>query len=160
MTTLGAAARAWFAALERPTRRDHRACVALARTLGAIPVADVTPADVARVANSANERGLRWTIVTCAEAIGVAGVRPPQKPPKPSAPPEDGARLAPEGLTLAEVADRLGLSRERVRQLEERALRKLRAALEADGLEVADVLAEPAGPRGPGGALLDLFRSG
>lgn len=39
------------------------------------------------------------------------------------------------GLTLQECADRLGVSRERVRQIEVRALRKLRALIEANEMQ-------------------------
>lgn len=44
-----------------------------------------------------------------------------------------------DGTPLAEIADELGLSRERVRQIEASALAKLRVALEAEGLTADDV---------------------
>ena len=66
--------------------------------------------------------------------------------------------------TLQEVADELGVSRERVRQIEERALAKLRLGLERAGVDAADVVewlsrarpgdmaGEPGGYDGPGGS--------
>lgn len=39
--------------------------------------------------------------------------------------------------SLRETAEYLGISRERVRQLERSAFRKIRAALERDGIDVA-----------------------
>jgi len=56
--------------------------------------------------------------------------------------------------TLAEVADALGLSRQRVQQVEKVALRKLRRALEARGLTLEDFIADvtrPSGRRRPRG---------
>jgi len=38
--------------------------------------------------------------------------------------------------TLAEIGDRLGLSRERIRQIEEKAIRKLRARKKTQGLSL------------------------
>lgn len=53
-------------------------------------------------------------------------------------------------MTLAEVGECLGVSRERVRQVEESALRKLAATLEADGAaaEAIDLLRAWAAERG------------
>jgi RNA polymerase nonessential primary-like sigma factor len=44
------------------------------------------------------------------------------------------------GMTLEEVADILGVTRERVRQIEVEALTKLRAELHKRGLELKDIL--------------------
>lgn len=44
------------------------------------------------------------------------------------------------GMTLEDTADRLGVSRERARQLEFQALRKLRRACEKAGISVDDVV--------------------
>lgn len=55
-------------------------------------------------------------------------------------------RSLPQGLyeyTLGEVAEELGLSRERVRQIEQRALEKLQKVLEARGYSSDDVGTEP-----------------
>lgn len=46
--------------------------------------------------------------------------------------------MYPKGQTLAMVGEMLSLSRERVRQIEERALRKLRANVAALGLEAPE----------------------
>lgn len=55
-------------------------------------------------------------------------------------PQDSGAPLVRDhAMGLAEIADVLGVSRERVRQIEEEALAKLRAALEAEGLTAHDV---------------------
>jgi len=45
-------------------------------------------------------------------------------------------------MTLQEIADILGTSRERVRQIEQRALGKLRRKLNAMGYKVEDVLGD------------------
>jgi RNA polymerase sigma-32 factor len=46
-------------------------------------------------------------------------------------------RLREEGATLEELGDSLGISKERVRQIEHRALEKLRAALLRDHPDTA-----------------------
>lgn len=56
------------------------------------------------------------------------------RPPDPRAPP------AAIGMTLEEIAMALGVSRERVRQIEERALRRCRQWCERHGYELADLL--------------------
>lgn len=48
--------------------------------------------------------------------------------------------------TLEEVAQELGVSRERVRQIESEALGKLRIAMEAKGLAPTELDKEPSGP--------------
>lgn len=45
----------------------------------------------------------------------------------------------PDGLGLDQIGEHLGLSRERVRQVEARALEQLRHALEAEGLDADEV---------------------
>ena len=45
-------------------------------------------------------------------------------------------------MTLQEIADILGTSRERVRQIEQRALGKLRRKLNAMGYKAEDILGE------------------
>ena len=55
---------------------------------------------------------------------------------------EDALRFAMRPRTLQEIGGRLGLSRERVRQIEERALRKLRVrAAYMDEEDVAEIAA-------------------
>jgi len=53
----------------------------------------------------------------------------------------------PDGLTLEQIGEYLGLTRERVRQVQEMALAKVEAALTADGLDAADFLRWLARPR-------------
>lgn len=43
-------------------------------------------------------------------------------------------------LTLNEIADMLDLTRERVRQIEAKALLKLRKKMQLDGIKIADIL--------------------
>ena len=45
-------------------------------------------------------------------------------------------------MTLAEIADILGTSRERVRQIEQRALMKLRRRLRAQGIKPEDLFGD------------------
>jgi hypothetical protein len=45
----------------------------------------------------------------------------------------------PDGMCLEAIGEHLGLVRERVRQVEASALRKLRAALEREGIEARDI---------------------
>jgi RNA polymerase sigma-32 factor len=54
--------------------------------------------------------------------------------------------LGDEPASLADLGRERGLSRERMRQIESRALEKLRAALRGDAPEIIDVEAEPAPP--------------
>lgn len=51
-------------------------------------------------------------------------------------------RADDRAMTLQEIADILGTSRERVRQIEQRALGKLRRRLSAMGYKVEDVLGD------------------
>lgn len=57
---------------------------------------------------------------------------------------EERTKYVPMGMnmTLAEVADLMGISRERVRQIESRALGKLRRRLQAQGYKPEDVLGD------------------
>ena len=57
---------------------------------------------------------------------------------------DERTKYVPMGMnmTLAEIADILGTSRERVRQIEARALGKLRRKLQAQGYEADDVLGQ------------------
>jgi hypothetical protein len=61
-----------------------------------------------------------------------ARVTPPKEDTVRNPPPSKNERER-GGLSLAEIAKREGLSRERIRQIEVEALGKLRAALEAKG---------------------------
>ncbi len=61
-------------------------------------------------------------------------VKPAPKDAPGGKPPDSG------GMTLAEVADALGCSRERVRQLEQRALAKFEIKLRARGYRLEDLL--------------------
>lgn len=60
----------------------------------------------------------------------------------------------PDGATFAEIGAELGVSRERARQIEQQALRKLAVILERRGLTLEDLLpthpggGEPSNPRG------------
>jgi hypothetical protein len=49
---------------------------------------------------------------------------------------QDAVRLFPEGMTLEQIGSRMGITRERVRQIEGAALRKL---IDCAGTEVIDV---------------------
>lgn len=55
---------------------------------------------------------------------------------------EDRQKYVPLGLnmTLEEIADMMGITRERVRQIEKKALVKLRRRLQAQGLELDDLI--------------------
>lgn len=55
---------------------------------------------------------------------------------------EDRQKYVPLGLnmTLEEIADMMGITRERVRQIEKKALVKLRRRLQAQGLELDDLV--------------------
>ena len=46
----------------------------------------------------------------------------------------------PDGMTMRQVADRLGISYQRVQQIEAKALRRLRGALLRSGITEADAL--------------------
>lgn len=46
------------------------------------------------------------------------------------------------GMTLEECGEVMGVTRERIRQVEKKALAKLRAALEAEGLTLEDLINE------------------
>jgi RNA polymerase nonessential primary-like sigma factor len=46
----------------------------------------------------------------------------------------------PDGMTLEEIAQIVGVTRERIRQIEAKALRKLRLGLMRSGLTEADAL--------------------
>ncbi len=54
---------------------------------------------------------------------------------------QDWVRKHPGGASLQEIGDALGITREAVRQLEERAARKLRRESERDGADVESMLA-------------------
>jgi hypothetical protein len=56
--------------------------------------------------------------------------------------PDNPIRADDRAMTLQEIADILGTSRERVRQIEQRALGKLRRRLNAMGYKVEDVLGD------------------
>ena len=49
-------------------------------------------------------------------------------------------QMYPHGATLEIVGEMFGLTRERIRQIESRALRKLRMACESEGMTLADFL--------------------
>jgi transcriptional regulator len=55
---------------------------------------------------------------------------------------EDRQKYVPLGLnmTLEEIADMMGITRERVRQIEKKALAKMRRRLQAQGLELDDLV--------------------
>ena len=55
---------------------------------------------------------------------------------------ENPIKAEDRAMTLQEIADILGTSRERVRQIEQRALGKLRRKLNAMGYKVEDVLGD------------------
>jgi DNA-directed RNA polymerase sigma subunit (sigma70/sigma32) len=52
------------------------------------------------------------------------------------------------GMTLEQIAQIFGVSRERIRQIEKKALRKLRLALEQEGMSFADLVPSMRGERG------------
>ena len=56
--------------------------------------------------------------------------------------PDSPIRADDRAMTLQEIADILGTSRERVRQIEQRALGKLRRRLNAMGYKLEDVLGD------------------
>jgi len=55
---------------------------------------------------------------------------------------EDRQKYVPLGLnmTLEEIADMMGVTRERVRQIEEKALAKMRTRLRKRGLDLHDII--------------------
>jgi DNA-directed RNA polymerase sigma subunit (sigma70/sigma32) len=52
------------------------------------------------------------------------------------------------GMTLEQIAQIFGVSRERIRQIEKKALKKLRVALEQEGMSFADLVPAMRGERG------------
>ncbi len=54
--------------------------------------------------------------------------------------PNDRATSAQRAMTLEEIAEVFGTSRERIRQIEQNALRKLRIRLRAKGIDLKDYL--------------------
>lgn len=67
--------------------------------------------------------------------------------------------VADEGEhTLEEISEIVGLTRERVRQIEERALSKLRLQAKLHGLDPSDILARPYHVLDPGPSDLDRQR--
>lgn len=54
--------------------------------------------------------------------------------------PRYSMRRVADGMTLDEIAQHFGLTRERIRQIEFKALRKVRAKLKARGLTFKDLL--------------------
>jgi DNA-directed RNA polymerase sigma subunit (sigma70/sigma32) len=54
--------------------------------------------------------------------------------------PNDRATSAQRAMTLEEIAEVFGTSRERIRQIEQSALRKLRIRLRAKGIDLKDYL--------------------
>lgn len=55
---------------------------------------------------------------------------------------EDSPTVNDRAMTLQEIADILGVSRERARQIEQRALAKLRRRIRAMGYEADDLFGE------------------
>jgi len=55
---------------------------------------------------------------------------------------DDDERFSRDGLSQRDIADLLGISRTRVGFLERQAIRKMRAAAEAEGWSLEDVLRE------------------
>jgi len=54
--------------------------------------------------------------------------------------PNDRATSTQRAMTLEEIAEVFGTSRERIRQIEQNALRKLRIRLRAKGIDLKDYL--------------------
>ena len=54
--------------------------------------------------------------------------------------PNDRATSAQRAMTLEEIAEVFGTSRERIRQIEQNAMRKLRIRLRAKGIDLKDYL--------------------
>lgn len=129
--TFGAALRAWFATLERPTYPQHMAVATLEKALGSRALESVRLDELRAIAAS-GDKGRALAILGAARDLGFA--------PRVTRITRERDRLAPGGLTYDEVGARLGLSRSRVKEIEDGALRKLRRALEAQGNDMADFL--------------------
>lgn len=65
---------------------------------------------------------------------------PPKYIPKLDYTPRPSASPAQRAMTLEEIAEVFGTSRERIRQIEAMALRKLRARLRKRGINPKDIL--------------------
>ncbi len=72
--------------------------------------------------------------------------------------PNDRATSAQRAMTLEEIAEIFGTSRERIRQIEQSALRKLRIRLRAKGIDLKDYF-ENASPN-HGAEYAYLFENG
>lgn len=137
--TFGTLVRAWFESLPKKGINEHRALLILERRLGACAPEEVTPQRVDELLPEV-QKHLRHHV---REAVNAAlGVEPERE--------DDDEESAPTpwGMSLSQCAARLGMSRERVREIERSALAKMRRTLEAQGVALTDLLptSEPFGP--------------